>query len=171
MLAKPGWQLTISSHCSNAKKVDSSLWPKKDTMYLTFGTECKALGDAQNFELRQCHFDCPWLIEGTKQHELVLCTNMANLPGQHIEGNAMQKGVVPAGVFRQIFKSHTQQRRQSKQTASAAVAAVRTTEQKDRQPGPAGPKSGSEGGWPSRCDLSKQSVTCQQQSCTGPSDS
>ena len=75
-------------------------------MYLTYGAECKALGDGQDFELCQCHYDCPWLIEGTKQHALVLCTNMNNLPGQHVEGNATRKGAVPTRVFRQLLESH-----------------------------------------------------------------
>lgn len=35
-------------------------------MYLTYSTECKPLGNKQDFELQQCHFDCPWLIKGTK---------------------------------------------------------------------------------------------------------
>ena len=39
VLGKPGWQLTVGSHCSNADEVDGGPWPKKHTMYLTFGAE------------------------------------------------------------------------------------------------------------------------------------
>ena len=66
LLAKPGWQLTVGSHCSNADEIDGKPWPQKDTMYLTYNTECRALGDLQDFELRRCHFDCPWLVPGTR---------------------------------------------------------------------------------------------------------
>ena len=124
VLRKPGWQLTVGSHCSNADRVDGGPWPKKDTMYLTYGAECRALGDERDFELRQCHYDCPWLLEDTGRHALVLCTNTANLEEQRVESNAMRKGVVPTGVFRRLLESHG--RRLSGRLASAAVAATRS---------------------------------------------
>ena len=86
--------------------IDSGLWPQKDMMYLTYNLERKELGNARDFKLKQCHFDCPWLITGTQGHELVLCTNRNNLPrpGQHVKSNVMKKGAVPTAAFRQMFK-------------------------------------------------------------------
>lgn len=65
VLAKPGWQLRVGSHCSNTDKIDGGPWLQKDTLYLTYITECWALGDSKDFELGQCRFDCQWLIPGT----------------------------------------------------------------------------------------------------------
>lgn len=81
VLRKPGWQLTVGSHCSNADEIDGGPWPKKDTMYLTYGAECKALGDERDFELQQCRYDCPWLLDDTGRHALVLCIITDNLEG------------------------------------------------------------------------------------------
>ena len=64
----------------------------------------------------------PLAGDGMTWHELVLCTNFNNLPQQHIESNAMCKGMVPTGVFCRMFESHAQQRRQTARVASAAVA-------------------------------------------------
>ena len=96
----------MGSHCLNADEIDGGPWPQKGTMYLTYNTECKTLGDSKDFELQQCRFDCPWLVTGTRCHALVLCTNHSNLPQQHVETNAMKKGVVPTGVFRRMLESH-----------------------------------------------------------------
>ena len=128
VLRMAGWQLTVGSHCSNADETDGGPWPKKDTMYLTYGAESKALGDERDFELKQCKYDCPWLIDGTGRHALVLCTNTDNLDEQRVEGNAMRKGVVPTGVFKRLLDSHSRRRRQAGRLASAAVASTRSTE-------------------------------------------
>ena len=107
---------------------------------MMYNSECKALGDKQDFELRQCGFDCLWLVKGTMPHELVLCTNFKNLPEQHVEGNAMRKGVVPPGVFRRMFKSHARRRRQAAMMASVAVGVAHEPKPKGKAVGAGGAK-------------------------------
>ena len=55
-----------------------------------------------------CNNDYAHLVPGTARHQVALCTDRRNHPGQFAIKGAMIKGVIPHGLLGRIWEAHHQ---------------------------------------------------------------
>ena len=99
LLSSRQWHLLTGSYCMCADQEDGQPWPQKDTLVLTYGV-------SPNFHLPLCEQKCSHLIPGTTRHKVVLCRNQHNHPQQTVMTDAMDKGLIPLGLFRRLYTAH-----------------------------------------------------------------
>ena len=101
LLKSNKWQMLTASYCSCANGLDIGYWPQKDSNFLV-------LGVPRGSSLPMCNSNCDHLVPGTSRHQVVLCSDRRNHPGQFVIKDAMVKGVIPHGLISRIWKVHNQ---------------------------------------------------------------
>ena len=94
----PGWQLhNVADHCSMRSEIDTQLFPKKPTSWLTFG-HMPDIG-----RLPQCNDVCSCTIPGTSRHKFFICNNNDMHEKQIVIKNVFAKGRIPLRAFQRFF--------------------------------------------------------------------
>ena len=83
----PGWKLhNVADHCSMRTEIDTQLFPKKPTSWLTFG-HMPNLG-----RLPRCNGVCSCMTPGANRHKFVICNNDDMHEKQIVIKNVFAKG-------------------------------------------------------------------------------